>query len=102
MWNRGKLLGQGVDAVDNVVQLPDQRVDVFAVKGGDEGAVEPGQGLVGDLVGRMLLLANPLDRPGHVRKVPGKLTKRHSAECDNVAAHRLKQVTKKRCPAVTG
>ena len=40
----------GVDHVHHVVEIQDQRVDVFAIERRDEGLVQPIQRVVGDLV----------------------------------------------------
>ena len=50
--------GGAVDQVDDVVEPGGQQVDVLPVERGDEHPVEPGDHLVGDLVG---LVLQPLD-----------------------------------------
>src|SRR5665213_266456 len=56
-----KSLGQGINAIDDVIEFADKRVNVFAVERGDEGAIETIQRLMRELIGLMLLLANALD-----------------------------------------
>jgi hypothetical protein len=50
--------GGAVDEVDDVVQAGGEEVDVLPVERGDEHPVQPGDDLVGDLVG---LVLQPLD-----------------------------------------
>ena len=62
-------LGERVDRVDDVVELPDQRVDVLAVERRDERAVEAVEGLVGEAVGGVFFLADLLQRRADVREL---------------------------------
>jgi hypothetical protein len=57
----GEAFGEGVDVVDDGVEFADEGVDVFTVEGGDEGAVEAIEGLVGELIGVVLFLADAGD-----------------------------------------
>src|SRR5437879_2562963 len=43
-------LHEGVDGIDDVIQIADEGVDVFAVEWGDEGAVEPIEGGMAEIV----------------------------------------------------
>ena len=53
--------GEGVDVVDDRVELADEGVDVFAIERRDEGAIEAFQRLVGDFIGVVLFLADAGD-----------------------------------------
>ncbi len=68
----GEAFGEGVDVVDDGVEFADEGVDVFAVEGGDEGAVEAVEGLVGELVGVVFFLADAGDFVHGVGEVGGE------------------------------
>ena len=70
---QGKALGEGINAVDNVIELADERVNVFAVERRDEGTIETIQRLMRKFVGLMLLLANALDGRHEVGKTQRQL-----------------------------
>src|SRR3989442_654797 len=54
-------LHEGVDGIDDVIQIADEGVDVFAVEWGDEGAVEPIEGGIAEIVGLVFFIADHLD-----------------------------------------
>ena len=60
MWYRLEPFGQGIDGIDDVVQLAYQVVDVLAVERGDKCPIQPIQRLVRRAVSVVLLLADPL------------------------------------------
>src|SRR6267378_2770324 len=66
-----KSAGGGVDQIDHVVQTATEFVNVFTVKGGDEGLVQLGEEGVGNLVAIVLDSFDDLHlfrHPGVVRK----------------------------------
>ncbi len=66
-----KSAGSGVDQIDHVVQTAAEFVNVFTVKGGDEGLVQLGEEGVGNLVAIVLDSFDDLHlfrHPGVVRK----------------------------------
>ena len=72
--------GGAVDQVDDVVQPGGQEVDVLPVERGDEHPVEPGDHLVGDLVG---LVLQPLDLIHDSR--PRAVASARSSSCRSAA-----------------
>ena len=58
-----------VDEVDDVVQPGGEEVDVLPVERGDEHPVEPGDDLVGDLVGQVLQPLDLIHDGGALRRV---------------------------------
>jgi hypothetical protein len=94
---QGKPLGQGIDGVDDVVKLPHQCVNVFAVKRSDERSVQPLQGLVGKLVGGVFFVPNAGQRRRHFRKAFHELAEVLGGT-DCMACHPLKHVVKRRVP----
>jgi len=65
----GRVLGGVLDQVEDVVHARDQAVDVVAVERRDEGRVQQRHGLVGDLVGAALHVADALDQGAAPRLV---------------------------------
>ena len=68
-------------------------MDVFAVEGGDEGAVEAVEGLVGQLVGGVLFLADALDLVHGVGEAGGEAVEVAGAG-DDVLGEAFEKVVK--------
>ena len=84
-------LRRSVGRVEDVVQASRERVDVLAVKGGDEGAVQLGQGLVGDAVALVFHLLQLLDLGLKVRQVVEDLAEERNPP-DDVGGCTVKEI----------
>ena len=84
-------LGEEIDAVHDIIEFSDEGVDVLAVKGRDERAVQAIQRGVGQRIGSMLQVANLLNLLVHVRERVG-----HGAQClgrrDDVVRQTVKKI----------
>src|SRR5690348_11728340 len=89
--------GQGVDSIDDVIQLADQRVNIFAIEWRNERAIQPLQRLMGKLVGGVLLLANALNGGGDVREALRQLPQ-VLGHLHGMARHPLEKVEKDSIP----
>jgi hypothetical protein len=90
----GEALGEGVYVVDDGVELADEGVDIFAIEGGDERAVEAVEGLVGELIGFVFFLTDAGDLLV-VGEIEGELVQM-SGTRDGMRGQTFKEVVKDR------
>src|SRR5207249_776789 len=79
---KDKAAGGGVDEVDDVVQLAGELVDIFAVKRRNEGLIELGEDIVGDLVAGVLDGLDDLHLFGHAGVMREQVKKSRGAALD--------------------
>src|SRR5579862_3835592 len=86
-------LSQGIDRINDVVQLADERVNVFSIERGDEGAIETIECGMGEVIGLVFFVADQLNSGVNPREFGGQLLE-VCRRCDNMLGDTLEQVEK--------
>src|SRR5688572_18895878 len=70
---KGEAFHQRINRIHDVIQVPNQGVNILTIEGGNEGAVEAVEGGVAEIVGLMLLIADHLNGRINAGKFGGQL-----------------------------